>query len=259
VISAWKRGDFSEAQIWLKLHQNRYSLIYKLAGILALSANWENDKFFTRIGEWVGSRDVLKAVGENQVKAWQEQLDRLKNNQQTQAWESSFLIELPLYRTNYTAAFIQFVQTLERLLHLHSISGNWLRKGYITVPPHLTSLGDQYQPGFSGLIDGWCQSKKFDENNKWYKLLPRLREKRNQVIHSGESVTLANIRSIWSDGGLFPVKHSENPEIITDLMIDVLKETCAPNWEIPQKTFLRSLYDWGLKTLNDESASPKSA
>jgi hypothetical protein len=259
VISAWKRGDFSEAQIWLKLHQNRYSLIYKLAGILALSANWENDKFLTRIAEWVRSRDVLKSVGESQVQAWEEQLARLRNNQPTQAWESSFLIELPLYRTNYTAAFIQFVQTLERLLYLHSISGDWLRKGYIIVPPHLTYLGDRYQPGFSGLIDGWCQSKKFNENHKWYKLLHRLREKRNQVIHSGESVTLANIRSIWSDGGLFTVKYSDESEVIRDLMVEVLKQICDRTWEIPQKTFLRSLYDWGLKTLNDESASPKSA
>ncbi|MEG4857008.1 hypothetical protein QUB75_05145 [Microcoleus sp. K1-B6] len=258
VISAWKRGDFSEAQIWLKLHQNRYSLIYKLAGILALSANWENDKFLTKIGEWVRSRDVLKSVGETQVKAWEEQLDRLKNNQPTQAWESSFLIELPLYRQNYTAAFIQFVQTLERLLHLRSQSGDWLRKGYITVPDHLTYLGDRYQPGFSGLIDAWCKSKNFDKNHKWYKLLHQLREKRNQVIHSGKSVTLANIRSIWSDGGLFTVKHSEDPQVITDLMVEVLKEICDRTWELPQKTFLHSLYDWGLKTLNDESASTKN-
>ena len=252
VISAWKRGDFSEAQIWLKLHQNRYSLIYKLAGILALSANWENDKFLTKIGEWVGSRDVLKSVEESQIESWKEQLDRLKNTQPAQAWESSFLIELPLYRQNYTAAFIQFIQTLERLLYLHSKSGDWLRKGYITILPH------QYQPGFSELIDGWCQSKNFDRNHKWYKLLHRIRKKRNQVIHSGESVTLANIRSIWSDGGLFTVKHSEELEVIRDLMVEVLKEICDRTWEIPQKTFLHSLYDWGLKTLNDESASAKN-
>ena len=252
VISAWKRGDFPEAQIWLKLHQNRYSLIYKLAGILALSTNWENDKFSTKIGEWVGSRDVLKAVGENQVKAWQEQLDKIKKTKPTQAWESSFLIELLLYRQNYTAAFIQFVQSLETLLYLHSESGDWRGKGYLTY------LDDQDQPSFSGLIHGWCKSKKLDKNNKWYKLLHRLRKKRNQVIHSGESVTLANIRSIWSDGGLFTVKHSENPQVITDLMVEVLKEICDRTWEIPQKTFLHSLYDWGLKILNDESASAKN-
>ncbi|NJL65929.1 MAG: hypothetical protein HC894_02055 [Microcoleus sp. SM1_3_4] len=86
-------------------------------------------------------------------------------------------------------------------------------------------------------------------------MLHRLREKRNEVIHSGECVTLANIRSLWSDGGLFPVKHSENPEVIRDLMVAVLKETCDRTWQLPQKTFVCSLYDWGLKTLNDESAS----
>jgi len=258
VISAWKRGDFLEAQIWLKLHQSRYSLIYKLAGILALSANWENDKFFTKIGEWVRSRDVLKFVGESQVKAWEEQINILNNNQAAKAWESSFLIELPLYRQNYTAAFIQFVQTLERLLYLNSKSGDWLGKGYITVPPYLTYLGSKYQPGFSGLIDGWCKSKKIKENDKWYKLLHRLREKRNQVIHSGESVNLANIRSLWSDGGLFPVKHSEDPAVIRDLMVAVLKETCDRNWQLPQKTFLCSLYEWGLKALNDESPSSQN-
>ncbi|PMB22660.1 hypothetical protein CEN46_11740, partial [Fischerella thermalis CCMEE 5318] len=44
VVSAWERGDFSEAQLWLKVHQSRHKIIYKLAGILLSYTNWETDK-----------------------------------------------------------------------------------------------------------------------------------------------------------------------------------------------------------------------
>lgn len=254
VISAWERGDFSEAQIWLKLHQNRHKILYKLAGLLALSTNWENSKFYQLIGDWIGSKDVLKLVGESQVQDWQSQLRHIQENKFAEAWESSFLIDLPLCRQNCTGAFIQFAQTLERLLYLHSQSRNWIGKGYITIPPYLSHLGTEYQPGLGGLINGWGQFKKFNAENKWFKLLHRIREKRNKVIHEAAPVTLANIRSIWADEGLFPVKHSEDPEVIKDLMMGVLREVCAREWQIPEKPLVRSLYEWGLKVLREESA-----
>lgn len=247
VISAWRRGDFLEAQIWLKVHQVRYKMLYKLAGHLALSTHWESAKFLTLIGDWLRSTDLAKVVEEGQIKAWQEQLRQINESQVFQAWESCFLIDLPLYRNNYTTAFMQFAQTLERLLYLHSQSADFIGKGWI-VPSSEASQ-------FKQLIDGWCKSQRLDHNNKWCKLLHRIRKKRNEVIHSAQALTLNQIRSIWSDDGLFPVKHTEDPEVIRSLMMDVLKQVSDRHWQIPEKLLSRSLYDWGLNKLTAESAT----
>lgn len=257
VISAWQRGDFSEAQIWLSSHQIRQNLLYKLAGILGRDTNWESSKFLTLIGDWLRSNDLAKLEPGEQIKAWQEQLCSIKDGKFVQTWETSFLIDLPLYRKNYTTAFIQFAQTLERLLYFHSQSGDFIGKGFI-IPPNTNNFKKPYQPGLSLLLDGWCKSQKIDYHNKWYKLLHRIRDKRNEVVHSAEPVTLSQIRSIWSNEGLFPVKHTEDPEAIGELMMDVLKKVCDHTWQIPEKTLLRSLYEWGLNRLLAESASSQS-
>lgn len=253
VISAWERGDFAEAQVWLKLHQSRHKVLYKLAGILAYYTNWETAKFLKLIEDWLRSKDLAKVADSEQIKLWQEQLNLMKLNPLIQAWESSLLIELPLFRQNYTAAFIQFAQTLERLLYIQYQSDNWIGRGFVTPPPHLTYLGNAYQPGLGGLIEGWYRSKNLRSDNKWYKLLDRIRNQRNQMIHSAASINLAQVRSIWTDGGLFSMTHSENPEVVKGLMLDVLKQvTDAPD---TNKLLVRSLYQWGLKQLRSEAAS----
>ena len=163
----------------------------------------------------------------------------------TQAWESSFLIELPLVRKNYTTAFMQFVQTLERLLYIQCCEQNWIDKGFVT-------LGNSYQPGMAGLIDGWRRFRNLSEDNKWYKLLNRIRNKRNQVIHSAEPVTFAQIRNLWTDGGLFTVSHSEDPQVVKALMMDVLEQVSPTKIE---KLLVRSLYQFGMSLLQTESVS----
>ncbi|HEY9811333.1 MAG TPA: hypothetical protein V6D13_18565 [Halomicronema sp.] len=238
VISAWKRGDFSEVQIWLKPHETRYPVLYKLAGYLSRSANWETSNSLIKIGKWINSQDVLKLAGKTQIETWKKRLEIVNKESIAQVWESSFLIDLPLKRQNYTAAFIQFAQTLERLLYLQ----------------YLQHSKNSYKPGFAGLIDEWCNSKNLNQSNNWYKLLHRIREKRNHVIHSAEPVTLAKIRSMWADDGLFPVSYSDDPQIVKNLMLDVLKEVSQFS-EIPDMLLLHSLYEWGLKTLCEEAGS----
>lgn len=255
VISAWHRGDFSEAQVWLKSHQNRQKLLYKLASILALAINWESSKFLNYVGDWLRSNDLAKLENNENIRAWEEQLNFIRSSRVIWVWETNFLIDLPLQRQNYTTAFIQFAQTLERLLYLHSQSGNFIGKGFITLPPNANNFINPYQPALGILIDAWCKSQRFDKSNKWYKLLDRIRSKRNEVIHSAEPVTLSQIRSIWSDDGLFIVRHTEEPEVLKELMMDVLKKVCDRNWQIPDKTLIRSLYDWGLNRLQAEAAS----
>lgn len=250
VISAWERGDFAEAQIWLKSHQNRYPSIYKLAAILALYTHWETSKFITQIWDWLNSNDVANVTSIEQINTWRKRLQKLKEKPLYEAWESCLLIELPLLRTNYTAAFVQFSQILERLLYIQFTEQNWINRGFVTIPPAYSHLGNDYEPGLAGLILGWCNSRKFDTNHKWYKLLDRIRKKRNDLVHKCQPATLWDIRKIWTDDGLFPIKHSDDPTVIRDLMFDVLKEV---NVMAPDTLLVRSLYQWGLNQLNSNT------
>jgi hypothetical protein len=245
VISAWERGDFSEAQIWLKLHQSRYPLLYKLAGGLDIYTNWETPKFLTFLRDWLRSRDLAKVVSPEQIVTWQAQLLEMQNDKLQQVWEFTFLIEMQLLRKNYTLAFIQFVQTTERLLSVQCDSDNWIGLGF-TSPPR------NGQSDLSGLIQGWCRSRNLMSDNKWYKLLNSIRYKRNKVIHGGEFVTWEHLRSLWTMGNLFSVPPKEDPQLLHNLMIDVLKKVSTPPY--PETLLVRSLYDWGVNTLRAESA-----
>ncbi|WP_315788063.1 hypothetical protein [Fischerella sp. JS2] len=250
VVSAWERGDFSEAQIWLKVHQSRHKIIYKLAGILLSYTNWETDKFIKNISDWLRYNNVAKAVNSEQIQAWQDQLNQIKLDDTSKVWESTLLIELPLYRQNYTTAFIQFAHILERLLYIQFQENNWLNKGFLTIPPHQAHRAE-YEPALFDLIQAWCISRNFNQDNRWSRLLDRIRRKRNQVIHSSEPVTLSEICSLWNKGGLFSVKASENPAVVNDLMIELLKQvSTAPNLD---QLLVRSLYKWALKVLQESS------
>ena len=123
IISAWERGDFQEAQMWLKPHQTRYRALYQLAGYLALSTNWELLKFLNdRNVEngWLRSNALASLANSEQITIWRKHLLHVRENAFAQTWEGCFLIELLLIRENYTSAFIQFSQTLERLLYILS-------------------------------------------------------------------------------------------------------------------------------------------
>ncbi|GAA6614979.1 hypothetical protein [Scytonema sp. NUACC26] len=242
VISAWERGDFSEAQLWLKPHQSRYKSLYKLAGILALYTNWETDNFLRAIEDWLRSNDVAKATSHEQIQAWREQFNQFKKSQFIKTWEDSFLIEIPLLRKNYSVAFMQFTQTIERLLSVQCNEQNWVSKGYITQTP-----GQNYPPSLQELIEGWRKFHNFSEDNKWYKLLNRIRKKRNKVVHDAESLTVAQIRTIWTEGGLFTVLSVEEPEMVKTLMMSVLKQI-SPSVKI-ENLLVPSLYKWGLNLL----------
>jgi hypothetical protein len=243
IKSAWERGDFSESQLWLAVHQHRHPVLYKLAGLLARYSNWEsNDEFYRKLKDWLGSNDVSNLVESEQIETWKNQLQKMQDNDISKLWESTILIELCLYRENYTAAFIQFTQLLERLLYIQSTAQNWTTKGW--------ALHKNNDPSLAELMQGWCLYKKFNQDSKWSKLLYEIRQNRNQIIHKGESITTKKIRAIWADND-FPVKYPETPAIIKNLMMDVLKEIGTPlNLN---NLLMRSLYQWGLKYLEDVS------
>lgn len=265
VISAWERGDFKEAEIWLKAHRNRHLTLYRLAGYLALATNWQISNALKDIrANWLGSKALTQLASPEKLQNWQEHINRIlpiNSNQPTienrivLAWESCLLIELPLYRGNFTSAFIQFAQTLERLLYLYYKTGKWVTNGYVTPPDNLRNRGDDYNPSLRELLLGWYKLRRLNSTDKWYQLLERIREKRNQVVHDAESISLQQLLSIWTGGGLFPVKVRDDPNEIWKLMLNVLEKVCNPSWQIPKQPLLRSLHEWGLNLLRSELAS----
>jgi hypothetical protein len=257
VISAWERGDFQEAQVWLSAHQSRHKSLYQLAGYLALSSNWEIVRFAEHKqieNGWLRSRLVEQLAGTEQVQQWRERLLELRTNPVLQTWETVFLIQLQLERQNYTTTFMQFSQTVERLLYLRSQQEQWLDHHIISPPPNFNPYGRPYEPGFKVLIDGWSQVEKIRASDQWYKLLDGIRHKRNDLIHKANPVTLREMRSLWADNG-FPVTISDRPEPLMALMLEVLHKVCDRHWQIPQQPLLRSFYLWGLDVLRSEVAS----
>lgn len=257
VISAWERGDFQEAQVWLSAHQSRHKSLYQLAGYLALSTNWEIVKFAQNKqieNGWLRSRRVEQLAGTEQVEQWRDRLLELRNDPILQTWETVFLIQLQLQRQNYTTTFMQFSQTVERLLYLRSEQENWLKNNIISLPPNFSPYGKPYEPGFKALIDGWCQLEKISSSDKWYKLLHEIRFNRNDVIHKAIPMTFPQMRSLWSNNG-FHVTFSESPEPLMALMVEVLRKVSSPHWQLPPQPLLQSLYAWGLEILRAEIPS----
>ncbi|MFN5592282.1 MAG: hypothetical protein ACK482_02315, partial [Aphanizomenon sp.] len=242
IKSAWERGDFSEAQIWLKVHENRHSVLYKLAGFLAKYNNWEsNHDFYRKLGKWLDNDDVTNVVDSAQIENWKTKLQKMQADDITKLWESTIILELSLKRENYTTAFIQFVQILERLLYIQSKAQNWTAKGWI--------VSNQDEPSLAELMQGWCLYRTFNQDNKWSKLLKAIRTKRNEIIHKGESITSTKIGNIWANNNFSGVYIPTTSENIKKLMTDTFKEISTP--PNLNNLLMRSLYQWGLQYLED--------
>jgi hypothetical protein len=242
IKSAWERGDFSEAQIWLKVHENRHSVLYKLAGFLAKYNNWEsNHDFYRKLGKWLDNDDVTNVVDSAQIENWKTKLQKMQADDITKLWESTIILELSLKRENYTTAFIQFVQLLEQLLYIQSIAQNWTTQGWI--------VRNKNEPSLIELMQGWCIYQKFKEDNKWSKLMTDIREKRNKIIHEGESITSTKIGNIWANNNFSGVYIPTTSENIKKLMTDTFKEISTP--PNLNNLLMRSLYQWGLQYLED--------
>ncbi|MEB3231444.1 MAG: hypothetical protein VKJ64_10575 [Leptolyngbyaceae bacterium] len=140
ILSDWKRGDFTEASVWLEAHKDRYEIVYKLAKYLALAKNGEIKSSLLEIRNWCNSRIVNKQVEAARIQPWKIMLQPLVQKELTSparfqlAWEETLFIDLALERSNYTIAFLKFSQVLERLFYVQAKNDNWVQKGYM-VPP----------------------------------------------------------------------------------------------------------------------------
>ena len=254
IISAWERGDFGEAQVWLTSHEKRCPAVYKLALILSKANNWqllEALKLLQR--SWLPSKVAAKAVEANTYQEWQQQLGEIlgspnqsKSSSSTvqvflQTWEFQFLIHLQINSEKYTTAFMQFSQTLERLLYLRARSEDWINKGYVS------SIYDR-DPNFYQLIEGWRCSQNLQQTDPWIVLLNRIREKRNDVVHNAISLNLDQLKTIWRDFSVLSTDQSDQEKLIQSIDT-VLEKVCISSWPSDSKSVLQKVYDWSFEQL----------
>jgi hypothetical protein len=249
IVSAWERGDFAEAAIWLAAHRDRYEILHKLAKTLSLASNGETKPAFNELRNWCNSKLTHSLIPPEQLKNWQQQLQSLlikdpsPENQFLLAWEGILLIELAVKRESYTVAFMQFVQLLERLLYIQSKADRWVQKGIIKPNDTYRGKPEDYNAGFGGLLMGWSKVKKYNPQNSWVDLLDAIRELRNEVVHQGKSVNSAEIYTLWKK-----TNFDATPPIL-ELMMQVLHQVLEKRWNPPFELLLRSLYRWGLDQL----------
>jgi len=228
IISAWKRGDFSEAKIWLESHRENYEILYKLAQWLVLATNREKEQFINNIGNWITSNLSRKYISQNVRDDWKEKLNNIREDSYWKLWEDTFIIESLLLRDNYTNAYIIFSQILE---------------SYLSLRCQNLSL---CQPNLETLVNEWTKLTNADKN--WVDLLHELRKKRNDIIHKQESITFESFKSLWRRNG-FPVDKINKNQNLINLIIPTLQKVCGSKNTPPPDTLLSSLSQWGLTFL----------
>jgi len=257
VIDAWKQGNFSEAQLLLNSHQIRYRFLHQLAGYLAISSNWEISSFIENKNlenGWLRSKDVSQNASSEKVQKWRDRLLEVRQDDYAKIWESTFFIYILLRGQNYTAAFFQFAQTLERLLYVKSKKDDWFGKGLIEVPPEYQR--ENYNPGFKQLIDALFYSPKPKKKGLNHLLLDSIRETRNDLIHQAEPISLDRLLKVWSDLS-WPIDFSggDRELAILNRMQETMEIVTRTSDSVWNETMLFSLYQWGLEVLEAEEAS----
>lgn len=252
ILSAWQRGDFREAQVWLQAHRPRHKPVYELAEYLALTVNWQMDDALKAIKNWVGTKGVKSRTTSEICQSWQTLVDVMcpSGGQQTsqskfsKIWETRLLIHLGLNRENYTAAFMQFAQTLERLLFWRYETEDWIQQGLIIPPEDKQAYGLKYKASLGELKEGWLQSQGMTPNSPAWKQMDAINELRNSVIHRSTSLTSAELcQKIWPKA-FYPA--SEN---LYAAMLIVLQDVLPLDWPMPENSLLQDLYDWGIEQL----------
>ncbi|WP_448603431.1 hypothetical protein [Thermoleptolyngbya sp.] len=256
IRSAWERGDFGEAKVWLAAHRDRHEALYQLAERLALAVNWQLQEALKQLQgvQWLDApptkREVSKQIRANWRAALQE---RCKDNETQESkflkiWEVTFLIWLELKRQNASLAFLYFSQTLERLLFLRYETEDWIKAGWLTPPEDKRSWGTNYKPSFGELWRAFQTMERLRDDEtlvQQFEQFEKINELRNSAVHRREPLTLADLKQ-----KLFPALPEPSWEETDQAMERLLRSVCPEDWTIPEAPLLRSLYQWGLDTLN---------
>ncbi len=262
IISAWQRGDFGEARLWLAAHCDRYKALHDLAGYLQLASNWDIEKAIAQLqNQWLSSKAVKQKASTEQLELWKALAAPLQTTNKTISvrylwtWERMFLYEIEAEQHRYSESFMRFALVLEAVLALQHQSEDWLEKQYLTPLPN-QDIG-RYEPGLGALMIGWRTKHSLSEDHAWSALLNRVRIARNRLAHPpvkplkvSEILNILTIREQPSTQNFSSMSESET---VCFLMQQVLKKVAYPVAKPPQDILLRSLYQWGLEQLNAES------
>jgi len=255
VISAWEKGSFSEAKVWLESHTIKYGFLHDLAEYLSISSNWEfsslvkkkkgpQEKTFEK--NWLNSPKVSKQVNSKQLKEWRDRLKNIRADEYAQIWESTFFIYILLLGENYTGAFFQLAQTLERLLRVKCEKEPSLKE----IAERLVLKKQRNYLTFEISIEAFFYSLTPKPKEKECELFHKIREKRNDLAHTANPTSLEELSNLWSDAGL--EIDTSNPETILNDMQKAMERVIKSPSLIWNETMLYSLYKWGLDILKSE-------
>ena len=252
ILSAWQRGDFREAQVWLHAHRPRHKPLYDLAEYLALTTNWQMDDALKAIKNWVGMKAVKTRTASEQHQTWQSLVTKMcpaggrqtPDSKYLTIWETRFLIDLGLRRENYTAAFMQFAQTLERLLFWRYETEDWIQQKLVILPLDKQAYGLKYRATFADLKAGWLQQNKIAPTHPIRMQLDAINEMRNSVVHRSTALTLIELhQQIWPDLTLLTA------DTIYAAMLEMLQKLLPLDRSMPDHCLLQDLYHWGIEQL----------
>ncbi len=243
IISAWERGDFGEAKIWLEGHRNRYAALYDLAGYLENAGRQDMRGLLQLIkGQWLPTKRLKQLVSLAQIQAWSEY--QCLQQEQTAAiiWEYAFQIPIDAEAGRLSNAFFVMAQTLERLLFQLYKKDSWVDQKWIVIPQELQARGigkDRFTPRLEELIRVWTEQYGVKHQ---FEMLNAIREKRNQIVHEAAGVKLNEIKTIWGKANL-------SIEPLGNALLLPLQSIRKKIGNLPDKPLLLSLYKWGLDIL----------
>jgi hypothetical protein len=252
IRSAWERGDFREAQLWLKAHLVQHKPLYSLAEYLALTTNWQMDDALKEIKNWIETKAVKKRTDQHTRQVWQEKVQAMRpaGNRQTaeskylKIWETRFLIDLELRQSNYTAGFMQFAQMLERLLFWRYETEDWITSGWIVPDEDKKAYGLKYKASFGELKGAWLKMNNIEPDDERWKQLDKINERRNSVVHSSAPLTLADLAEAVGLGHSAP-----SSDELYRTMLGMLERLLPSDRKMPERSLLQDLYQWGLDQL----------
>ncbi|MFQ3627395.1 MAG: hypothetical protein SNJ57_15440 [Cyanobacteriota bacterium] len=255
ICSAWERGDFGEAKVWLAAHRDRHEALYQLAERLALATNWQLQDALKQLQgiQWLDAQPTKREVSKQLRSQWREAIQvRCKPNETCESkflkiWEVTFLVWLELKRQNISLAFLYFSQTLERLLFLRYKTEDWIKNGLLTPPEDKQSWGSDYNASFGELWRAFQKMECLNDDSTLVKQFKKINELRNSAVHRREPLTVDALnQKLFTE---LSKLDWEKTEKTYQAMEQLLRSVCSKNWSIPEDTLLRSLYQWGLDSL----------
>jgi hypothetical protein len=253
IISAWERGDFGEARIWLHSHRWTHKLPWEVAGQLEQATRQDLAKVLRDVrGQWLETKRVRQGVDPATLKAWQTAPAVAKQvSPSVVIWEASFQIPIHAQAGRWTDAFFLMAQTLERLLVQLYRQDDWAQQrdehsgqAWIELTPNPD--GGHYIPRLEQLTPVWAKrygtDREFDrEFDRAFEAFNQIRSKRNKMVHEAAPIAQDDIAAIWQRAGWAIADPNR-------MLLEPLNPI-AQQLNLPDRPLLSLLYDWGLMQL----------